>query len=111
MFRIEVFVDDKKLVQFLNAATGLVASMTPPQPVVNVVEPHNNLKAGTGGTVPELYHAELRKKKIVTFTTHDLKVYLEKIGKSPLSYNYVIGYLKDRKFVKVVSRGNYEVLK
>jgi hypothetical protein len=110
VFRIEVFVDDKKLAAFLNAAAGLVASMSPPLPVVNLAPNHKDLKAASGGTIVQSFHAELKKKRQATFTALEVKEYLERIGKSPLSYNYLIGQLKEQKLVKMVSRGNYKVM-
>jgi hypothetical protein len=111
MFRIEVFVDDKKLVQFLNATVGLVASMSPPQPVVNLAKPHKDLNAASNGNIADMYHAELDKKGKTEFTVQDVKKWLEKVGRSPLSNNYLLKTLKNQKLIKMVSPGNYQVMK
>jgi hypothetical protein len=112
MFRIEVFVDDKKLVQFLNAVTGLVVSMTPPQPVVNLVSNHKNLKAATGGSISEMVAADIKKKRLSNITVKDIRAILASLGKSTKSYGYVLDYLKRQKMVKATrERGNYRVIK
>jgi hypothetical protein len=111
VFRIEVFVDDKKLAAFLNAAAGLVASMSPPLPVVNLASNHAGLKASGKDNMPDIFYSELKKKKKAQFTAQDAKEFLEKTGKSPASYNYMIGYLKEQKLVKMISPGNYKVIK
>jgi hypothetical protein len=109
VFRIEVFVDDKKLAAFLNAAAGLVASMSAPLPVVNM---NKNMKAASNGNVPDTFHAELKKKKRTHFTIQDVKAFLEATGKSRGSYNYVIKHLKEQKLVKPTrNRGEYQVIK
>lgn len=110
MFRIELFVEDKKLAPFLQAVAGLVAQMTPPSPVINVEERPSKISAASNGTLPDMFYADLRRRKVKNFTTEESKTWLEKAGKSPLSYTYLIEGLKKNKRCKMTQRGRYEVL-
>jgi hypothetical protein len=105
-----VFVDDRKLAAFLNAAAGLVASMSPPLPVVNAVAKNGELKATSSGSAPEAFYAELKKKKAKDFTINNLRSFLESIGRAPTSHQYVLKYLQKKKRIKMISRGNYRVI-
>jgi hypothetical protein len=111
VFRIEVFVDDKKLAAFLNAAAGLVASMSPPLPVVNAASKNGVLKAASSGNVPDTFHVELKKKKRKSFTIEELKAFLEAAGRAASSSNYVLKYMKGQRWVKMTkTRGLYAVI-
>jgi hypothetical protein len=107
MFRIEVFVDDKKLSGFLHACAGLVASMSPPMPVVNVRE--KGLEAVTNGTLPAMFYAELKKKEMMEFTPEAAKKILKDLG-SEESYSYICKKLKEHKQAKLMKRGLWRVL-
>jgi hypothetical protein len=111
VFRIEVFVDDKKLAAFLNAAAGLVASMSPPLPVVNLASNHTGLKAATTGSLPQMIIAHLKQKKLTTVTAKQIREYVESIGRSPKSYGYILTHLKEHKVLKMTrERGKYQVI-
>jgi hypothetical protein len=104
-----VFVDDKKLAAFLNAAAGLVASMSPPLPVVNAVAKNGEMKATSSGSAPEAFFAELKKKKLKSFRLDELRTFLTAIGRAPTSHQYVLKYLQKQRRIKIISRGNYRV--
>jgi hypothetical protein len=111
MFRIEIFVEDKKLPAFLHAAAGLVVSMSPPAPVVNVKEPNGGgMVAASGGTISELFYSELKKKRMHEFTTNEAKSILNAIGGNDRSYNYVTKVLQEAKHIKLLHRGKWKVL-
>jgi hypothetical protein len=108
MFRIEVFVDDKKLPGFLHACAGLVVSMSPPTPVVNVQE--EGLKAASNGSIPDMFYNELKRKKMQEFTPAEAHGILNALGASDASYNYVCKILKDKRKARLVKRGKWKVL-
>ena len=110
MFRIEVFVDDRKLAQFLQVSAGLVHSMTPPQPVINAQQKNGNLVQATEGKISDMLLAHLKKNGQAFFTSKDAQAYLKTIGKSPASSNYALKELKDQKLIKLLKQGHYEVL-
>jgi hypothetical protein len=105
-----VFVDDKKLAAFLNAAAGLVASMSAPLPVVNAVAKNGELKAASSGSIPQMFYNELKRKKIREFTPKEAQNILKTLGASDGSYNYVCKLLKEHKQAKLISRGRWKVL-
>jgi hypothetical protein len=109
MFRIEVFVEDKRLSAFLHAVAGLVTSMSPPAPVVNVQE-NGSLQAASNGSVPKIFYAELKRKKMQEFTPTEAKSMLAALGTSEKSYNYVCKILRAQKHIKLIQRGKWKVL-
>jgi hypothetical protein len=109
MFRIEVFVDDKKLSGFLHACAGLVTSMSPPVPVVNIAK-EEELEAASNGSIPDMFYNELKKKKMQEFTPKEAHDILDALGGFSHSYNYVCKLLKQNKQAKLLRRGKWRVL-
>ncbi len=89
MFKIEAFVDDKKLGDVLRALTGLVRGQPVVLPVVNVEEDEKELHAKSNGGLISLFAQHLAKYKATTITPAEIKIWLEKIGKSPQSGSYL----------------------
>jgi hypothetical protein len=88
MFRIEVYVDDKKLAEALRALVGVVRGQPVISPVANVEENHpkQQPKAITNGTTLAMFEAYLGSyKSTASLTPQDLRDWLKTNGKSPLS--------------------------
>jgi hypothetical protein len=64
MFRIEIFVDDRKLSYVLWALSGHILEMKPPQPVANAQVRNGKLRAKTSGNRVEMLMQHLRERKI-----------------------------------------------
>src|SRR5258708_7622710 len=112
MFRIELFVDDKKLAAFLNAASGLIHSMSAPQPVVNEQAINGGLKATTpASSMVEVFYGELKKRKIKNFRITEVANFLSSLGRSAASASYVTQTLQKQKLIKATGKGTYEVLR
>jgi hypothetical protein len=90
MFKIEAFVDDKKLSDVLRALTGLVRGQPSVMPVVNVEEEEQEIHAKSNGSLLSLFAEHLAKHKAPTMTVSEVKTWLEKLGKSALSSNYLM---------------------
>ncbi len=90
MFKIEAFVEDKKLGDVLRALTGLVRGQPVVLPVVNVEENAQELKARSNGSLLGLFTDHLAKSKVTMLRPSDVKAWLEKTGHSPLSSTYLV---------------------
>jgi hypothetical protein len=91
MFRIEVFVDDKRLAQVMHAMTGLIVSMSVPQPVVNAeVKKQGRIVAKSNGNLHSLFIEHLAKSKVDEIRPSQVADWLEQHGKSRFSANYLI---------------------
>lgn len=116
MFRFtNIFVDDKKLPDFLHAMAGKIVSMDPPQPVVNAsVGTDGKLNADTyGGTMSDMFIAHCRKNKIPSVTPSDVRAFLESVGRSPASCQHVLKQAVERGALRKKGKGlkaRYEVV-
>lgn len=90
MFKIEAFVEDMKLGDVLRALTGLVRGQPSVIPVVNVEEEEQEIHATSNGSLLEMFVQHLAKSKATTMTPSEVKTWLEKLGKSALSSNYLM---------------------
>lgn len=87
MFRLVAFVEDKNLAAVLHALAGKVKTLEVPQPVVNMTK---GGKAETDGSLVALFIAHVYKQKIMKVTTADVRLFLETMGRSAASCQYVI---------------------
>lgn len=116
MFRFpNIFVEDKKLTDFLHAMAGRVASMDPPQPVINAsVGTDGKLTADShGGTMAELFIAHCVKNKIPRVTPADVRAFLESVGRSPASCQHVLRQGVEHRALRKKGKGAksyYEVI-
>jgi len=110
MFRIEVFVEDKRLAAFLNASAGLVHSMTPPQPVVNAQKKNGKLVEQTSGKQSDMVHHELVSQGLTNITPKEIQAVVKKLGGGVTSYGYAIKEMLKAKQIKSLSRGHYQVI-
>lgn len=90
MFRIECFVDDRRLPELLRALAGLVRGVPSVVPVVNVEEDHpSGLKAKTNGALLGVF-AEYVGKLSGPFGPTEVRDFLKSVGKSPTSSSYLM---------------------
>ena len=99
MFRFEVFVDDKKLAYVLWALSGHVASISPPQPVVNAAAKNGKIEARSGGRMIDLF-AEHLKTVSGDLAAADIKTFCVENGLSSKSYSNVLNNAVEKKLLK-----------
>jgi hypothetical protein len=85
MFRIEVFVEDKRLAEALRVLAGVARGQPSVMPVTNVAEGGGKIKAATNGTSIAMFEAHLRKSKATDLGPQDIRNWLKSIGRSPMS--------------------------
>lgn len=91
MFKIEVFVDDKRLPELLRAMAGLVRGLPSVVPVVNAEEDHpSGLKAMTNGALLNMFTEHLARLND-PFGPEEVRSFLKSVGKSQNSYSYLLG--------------------
>lgn len=98
MFRIEIFVDDKKLAYVLLALTGHVVSLSAPQPVANAKRGPNGVQPVTRGDALELFATFAKGKKEVT--PADMREFCRKHGFSANSYSNMLRRVMDAGLLK-----------
>jgi hypothetical protein len=85
MFRVEFFVDDKKLADALRALAGKATGLNV-QPVINAAP---NGKAETSGGLLDMFGAWLGKTKIDNLTPFEIGQWLASQGYSKQSSSYL----------------------
>lgn len=87
MFRIEAYVEDKRLADALRALAGLVRGQPSVAPVANIEESNSGApKAVSNGTTLAMFEQHVNRRKGDTpLTPADLRNWLKANGKSPLS--------------------------
>lgn len=92
MFRIEAFVEDKKLAEALRVLAGLVRGQPSVAPVVNAASTKNGVKAETDGSIIMMFERYLRSRPAGTRLEPDqLRKWLTAHGKQPSSMHYLAG--------------------
>ena len=90
MFKVEYFVEDKKLADSLRALAGLARGLPSVVPVVNVDEGHpSGLKPVTNGALLEAFEVHIAKLD-KPFKPNDVREFLKSMGKAPGSYSYLL---------------------
>jgi hypothetical protein len=90
MFRIEFFVDDKRLGNALRSLAGVAIGDPKVQPVVNGVEKAGKVVAEGDGSTVSLWIAFVEKNQLAStkFKAITLKAFTKSIGRSPTSYGH-----------------------
>lgn len=81
MFRVECFVDDRKLAEVLHRLSG-VAMNVQAVPVVNAAKKKGTLVASTEGSGASLLIDVMVKRKLTKFGTAELNEVAEQIGRA-----------------------------
>lgn len=107
MFKIECFVEDKRLAEALKALAGVVRGMPSVVPVMNVEDERTGLKAKSNGSnLIQVFADHVVSDKITSFTPKDVQAWLVKQGRSKLSSNYICKNLVKNGFVKRVGKSS-----
>jgi len=107
MFRVEVFVDDKKLSQLLHALTGVVIGEPKVQPVVNGTVKKGKAVAANSGDPVELFRDYVRGHELTEIDASVMKAFAKFNGKSVNSYSHYIDKFKAAGILKKkTKRGN-----
>jgi hypothetical protein len=114
MFRIEFFVDDKRLAAALHALVGVSHGPPTVQPVVNAAKQGNGLAAVSDGSSIELLAAELKKMRgqEITASAHG-NALMKAIGIAPASKTYMLKRATQAGLLKAHGKGSgmkYRVL-
>lgn len=113
MFKIEAFVEDKRLAEALRALAGLIRGQPSVVPVVNV-EHHpksGKLKAKTNGALLDMFAQHITDLK--ELRPADIKKFLKDSGRSPGSSAYLVGMARKAKLIKATGKSSaiiYHVL-
>lgn len=101
MFRLECFVDDKKLGDALRALVGIAVQPPTVQPVTNAKKGRNgHLQQESNGKLLDLFMLHLDKEKPGEINAKYVRAFLERNGTSPGSANYLLQQLRDTKRIK-----------
>lgn len=100
IFRFEVFCTSKQLGGALEALTGKVAQVAPPQMVANAAAKSNGAVRMSGADLNELFLAWLKKKKLTEFRPPDARAFLQEHGRSDNSYSYLLTKMKAAGLIK-----------
>jgi len=88
MFRVEFFVDDKKLSEALRALMNIARGAPTVEPVVNAVVSSNGIKAASGGSHVDRFIVGL--KGVAAFTGKEARVIAKGQGLNPASSNHFL---------------------
>jgi hypothetical protein len=107
LFKVEYFVEDKRLADSLRALSGLVRGLPSVVPVVNVEEePHpSGLKAKTNGKLLGMFSEHVAKLD-GPIKAAAVKEFLKSIGKSPGSSSYLIQQAIAARLVRRVGKSS-----
>ena len=115
MFRIEAFVDDKKLGEALRALAGIAIGNPAVQPVVNAEEKGGKVVPSGDGSLPSAFVEFVKARKLSEFGPQEMKKFVKGMGRSETSSTYFTQRLQALGLVKKVSgsgpRTRYAVTK
>lgn len=90
MFRVEAFVDDKRLAQLLHAMTGVITGEPKIQPVGNAATTGGKVVAANSGELCDLFYAYVKKHKITAFKAGDMRAFCTSAGLAESSRGYAL---------------------
>ena len=101
MFRLEIFVDDKKLSYVLWSLTGHILGDPKIHPVANAKKKKNGLAAVSTGKQMDMFEQFLRSQKAGTIVTSPMvREFCEKSGWSGDSCYSIVTRAKEQKWLK-----------
>lgn len=111
MFRIDnLFVEDKRLGDFLKLIAGLVKGVPTPVPADNIEYRDGKFSAkSNGANLVQVFAEHLIKSKIKTFTPRNVQDWLAKHGYSRQSSSYICQGLMKAGFIKRTGKGSQTV--
>jgi len=109
MFRIETFVDDKKLSQLLHALAGIVIGTPNIQPVANGKVEKGKPVSTNSGELCDMFLAFAKKRKLTQFKAPEMREFCKVAGMSESSYSYILKRLHECKAIKKAGQGTKTV--
>jgi hypothetical protein len=115
MFKVETFVEDKKLGELLQVLAGLVRGQPSVVPVINTSEDSasGGVKATTSGNLVHLLSSHLRHIHKTQITAKEIGAWLQSQGRSPMSASYIAREAVKAKILKKIggmTSGHYSVV-
>jgi hypothetical protein len=115
VFKVEFFVDDKRLGHALLALVGIAHGQPSVLPVVNVKKKGNGLAPQTPGNSMDRFAVALKDFEGRTFNAGDVRALMKSLGLAEKSYSYMLQRALAAKLVKKTGKGQgtatrYEVL-
>jgi len=105
MFRVSFLVDDKKLPYALWALTTIAVGKPDVDPIINVKKTRNGVAQATGGTLLEMFAAQLKKDKPKQFNARYVKDWMRDAGLNPTSHGHVLKEAKRTKLIRKLGKG------
>jgi len=101
MFRIEIFVEDKKLAEALRGLVGLALEAPKVTPIVNAKAHKGKVVAATNGDPIELFQKYAHDKGLKDeIKVNDFRDFTKAIGRSANSYSHFITKLVKANVIK-----------
>jgi hypothetical protein len=100
LFRVIIFVDDRKLPKLLHQLPGLAMGQPEVVPVSNAQKRGGKIVAKSSGNSSEMFMDHLKQHKITNFTPSQAKEVLKAIGLQPGSISYMLKYLRAAKLIR-----------
>jgi hypothetical protein len=105
MFRVSFFVDDKKLSYALWALTTIAIGKPDVDPVINAKKRSNGVAQQTGGTLLEMFTAQLTKDKPAQINARYVKQWMQNAGLNPVSHGHVLKEAQRTKLIRKIGKG------
>jgi hypothetical protein len=105
MFRVEAFVEDKKLGEVLMALAGLCRGQPSVTPAINIdaTPGKGPVKAAGSGNIIQMLGSHLRHVHKVRISAKEIGMWLKSVGRSPMSASYVARGAVEAKILKRAS--------
>jgi hypothetical protein len=101
MFRVEFYVDDKRLGEAMVALTGLARGQPVITPVINAKQATNGKIVAAGrGDPSDLFLKYAKQHKLEKPVAEDFRKFAKSIGRSPSGYSHLIDQLIDHQVIK-----------
>ena len=105
MFKVEFFVDDKRLGAALLALVGIAHGQPGVVPVVNAVKKANGLAPVATGSTMDRFAAALQEHKGRNISANDVRAMMKPLGLTEKSYSYILKRAMETKLVKKTGKG------
>jgi len=109
MFRVEVFVDDKRLSQLLHGFAGVILGEPKIQPVANGAVKAGKPVSTNSGELCDLFAAYAKKHKLEQFKAPQIREFCKSVGMSVGSYSYVLKRLYECKAIRKTGKSTKTV--
>jgi hypothetical protein len=106
VFRVEIFVDDKRLAQLLHNMAGVIIGEPKIQPVANGAVQGGKPIAANSGEICDLFKAFVKKQKLTQIKAPNMREFCKANGLSIGSYSYVLKKLYECKMIKKHGTGS-----